>query len=65
MALSASAPPHTMKAIIKSLHLKSPLQVLHGLDRPNIYLSWCKSKGMALSYIARGCCVIIQVLVLL
>ena len=49
MALSASAPPAIAKAIAESLHLKAPFQVMHGLDKPNIFLSWSKSKGLAVS----------------
>lgn len=49
MALSASAPPLIMKTINESLHLKSPVHVAHDLDRPNIFLSWSKSKGLPVS----------------
>lgn len=49
MALSASAPPSVAKVIEDSLQLKSPLNVTHNLDRPNIFLSCAKSKGLTVS----------------
>lgn len=49
MALSASAPPLVTKAIEESLHLKSPVHISHSLDRPNIFFSLSKSKGLAVS----------------
>ena len=49
MALSASAPPDITREIIASLHLNSPVYVSHNLDRPNIFLSHSKSKGLAVS----------------
>jgi superfamily II DNA helicase RecQ len=53
MALSASASPPLAKVIEESLHLKSPHHVCHSLDRPNIFLSISKSKGLAVSNV---CC---------
>jgi superfamily II DNA helicase RecQ len=49
MALSASALPPLAKVIEESLHLKSPHHVCHSLDRPNIFLSISKSKGLVMS----------------
>ena len=49
IALSASAPPSVEKCIVDSLHLKSPVHVSHSLDRPNIFLSYSKSKGLTVS----------------
>ena len=49
MALSASAPPPVVKSIVEALHLKSPVHVFHSLDRPNIFLSYAVSKGLAVS----------------
>ena len=49
MALSASAPPLVAKVIEESLHLKSPVLISHNLDRPNIFFSFSKSKGLAVS----------------
>lgn len=49
MALSASAPPLVAKSIEESLHLKSPVHISHSLDRPNIFFSYAKSKGVAVS----------------
>ena len=46
MALTASAPPEIEAAIISSLHLREPIVVTRPLDRPNIYLSTCKSVGL-------------------
>lgn len=51
MALSASAPPLVAKAITESLHLKSPVSISLGLDRPNIFFSFAKSKGLAVSMV--------------
>lgn len=47
MALSASAPPPVAKVIEESLHLKCPVHISHSLDRPNIFFSFSKSKGLA------------------
>lgn len=49
MALSASAPPSVVKDIEDSLHLQSPVHIVHSLDRPNIFFSYSKSKGLAVS----------------
>ena len=49
MALSASAPPLVAKTIVDSLHLKSPIQICHSLDRPNIFISYAMSKGLTVS----------------
>ena len=49
MALSASAPPDIARDIVESLHLNHPHTVVHSLDRPNIYFSCSKSKGLAVS----------------
>ena len=49
MALSASAPPPVAEAIEKSLVLKSPVHIENSLDRPNIFFSVSKSKGLAVS----------------
>ena len=46
MALTASAPPEIEATIISSLHLREPIVVTCPLDRPNIYLSTCKSVGL-------------------
>lgn len=51
MALSASAPPSVAKDIEESLHLKSPVHIKHNLDRPSIFFSFSKSKGLAVSII--------------
>ena len=58
MALTASAPPEIEVTIISSLHLKEPVAVTWQLDRPNIYLSICKSVGLKVSSYAVGqlCC---------
>lgn len=50
MALSASASPPIVKSIVDSLHLKTPVEIFHSLDRPNIYFSYGVSKGLAVSY---------------
>lgn len=59
MALSASAPPAVMKDIESSLYMKSPVHISHSLDRPNIFLSYSKSKGLAVSlqYVYSKCCI--------
>lgn len=49
MALSASAPPAVVKSLVDSLHLKTPVHIFHSLDRPNIFLSYAVSKGLAVS----------------
>lgn len=49
MALSASASPSVVKYIADSLHLRAPVEILHSLDRPNIYFSYGVSKGLAVS----------------
>ena len=49
MALSASAPPSIAKVIEDSLQLKSPVHIAHNLDRPNIFLSCTKSRGLTVS----------------
>lgn len=62
MALSASAPLAIAKAIEESLHLKSPVYITHSLDRPNIFLSYAKSKGLAVSayiYVYTHVCIIV------
>ena len=58
MALKASAPPEIETTIISSLHLKEPVVVTRQFDRPNIYLSVCKSAGLKVSSYAVGqlCC---------
>ena len=53
MALSASAPPLVAKVIEESLHLKSPVLISHNLDRPNIFFSFSKSKGLAVSVMSQ------------
>lgn len=58
MALSASAPPTIAKAIEESLHLKAPVSISHSLDRPNIYFSFSKSKGLAVSFVTHVCILI-------
>ena len=54
MALKASAPPEIETTIISSLHLKEPVVVTRQFDRPNIYLSVCKSAGLKVSSYAVG-----------
>ena len=54
MALTASAPPEIETTIISSLHLKESVVVTRQLDRPNIYLSVCKSVGLKVSSNAIG-----------
>lgn len=49
MALSASAPPSIAREIQESLNMKSPVHISHSLDRPNIFLSYSKSKGLSVS----------------
>lgn len=51
MALSASSPPSVAKDIEESLHMKSPVYITHSLDRPSIFLSYSKSRGLAVSII--------------
>ena len=57
MALSASPPPSIAKSIEDSLHLKSPIHIMHSLDRPNIFLSIAKSKGLSVSVLQFMFCV--------
>lgn len=49
MALTATAPQDIKSTICKSLCLKEPAMVSQTLDRPNIYLSASKSKGLNVS----------------
>ena len=49
MALSASASPSIVKIIEDSLQLKSLFRIDHNLDRPNIFLSCAKSRGLSVS----------------
>lgn len=49
MALTATAPPGIKATICASLGLKEPVVVSKTLDRPNIYLSIHKSKGINVS----------------
>lgn len=51
MALSASAPPLIAKDIEESLHMKSPVHISHSLNRPNIFFTYSKSVGLAVSAI--------------
>ena len=47
--LTATAPQATKASISSSLGLSEPVVVSHTLDRPNIFLSACKSKGLNVS----------------
>ena len=49
IALTATAPSHVKDAICSSLGLEKPAVVLQTLDRPNIFFSICKSKGLNVS----------------
>lgn len=49
IALTASAPPSVLSVIQATLHLKNPVIISHSLDRPNIFLSVSKSKGLCVS----------------
>ena len=51
IALTATAPYDIQSCICSSLGLSEPVLILHTLDRPNIYLSVCKSKGLPVSKI--------------
>ena len=49
IALMATAPQVVKASICSSLGLTEPVVVSHTLDRPNIFLSACKSKGLNVS----------------
>ena len=49
ITLSASAPALIAKDIEASLHLKTPVYISLNLDRPNIFFSYSKSKGLVVS----------------
>ena len=49
IALTATAPYDIQSCICSSLGLSEPVLVLCTLDRPNIYLFVCKSKGVPVS----------------
>ena len=62
MALTASAPPEIEATIISSLHLREPIVVTRQLDRPNIYLSTCKSVGLKVNlYTVQQLCHLLKV----
>ena len=49
IALTATAPHGIKTSICDSLGLSEPAVILQTLDRPNIYLSTCKSRGLRVS----------------
>ena len=49
MALTATAPEAMKASICSSLGLTEPVVISQTLDRPNIYFSTCKSKGLNVS----------------
>ena len=63
MALSASAPPLVAKTIHESLHLRSPLCISLCLDLPNIFFSFSKSKGLAVSVVGVPFKVIVVIII--
>lgn len=50
MALTASAPADIEDAIVRSLHLDSPVFVRGDVDRPNIYLSATVIKSLSVTF---------------
>ena len=50
IALTATAPQGIKETICESLCLREPALVSHTLDRPNIFLSASKSRGLNVKY---------------
>ena len=62
VALTASAPPEIEATIISSLYLREPIVVTRQLDRPNIYISTCKSVGLKVNlYTVQQLCHLLKV----